>query len=115
MAPKATGAVLAMRESAAAYSGVNPSPMSSAEQIATGVPKPEAPSMKAPNENATSSAWIRRSFDSRPTDDLTISNCPVSTVRLYKKTALRIIQPIGRRPYAAPKSAVAPAVGSGMP
>jgi hypothetical protein len=56
--------------------------MSSAEQIATGVPKPEAPSMKAPNENATSSAWIRRSSDSRPTDAFRMSNCPVATVTL---------------------------------
>src|SRR5688572_13655061 len=41
MAPNATGAVFAMSDSPAAYNGVNPSPMSSAEQIATGVPKPE--------------------------------------------------------------------------
>src|SRR5262249_61328377 len=44
MAPKATGAVLAMSERPAAYSGVKPRPMRSAEQIATGVPKPEQPS-----------------------------------------------------------------------
>jgi len=61
---------------------VNPRPISNAEQMATGVPNPEAPSMNAPNENATSSAWIRRSFDNLPTEDFTISNCPVSTVRL---------------------------------
>src|SRR5206468_4573596 len=41
IAPNATGAVLAISESPAAYSGVKPSPISSAEQIATGVPKPE--------------------------------------------------------------------------
>ena len=29
---------------------------------------------------------------------LTISNCPDATVRLYRKTALRTIQPIGNRP-----------------
>ena len=56
IAPNATGAVFAMSDSTAAYNGVNPSPMRSAEQIATGVPKPQAPSMKAPNENAISSA-----------------------------------------------------------
>ena len=61
IAPNATGAVLAMSDSPAAYSGVNPRPISSAEQIATGVPNPDAPSMNAPNENATSSAWMRRS------------------------------------------------------
>ena len=43
IAPKATGAVLAISERPAAYSGVKPSPISSAEQIATGVPKPDAP------------------------------------------------------------------------
>jgi hypothetical protein len=94
---------------------VNPSPISNAEQIATGVPNPDAPSMNAPNEKATSSAWIRRSFDTPLTDRLTTSNCPVSTVRLYRKTALRIIHPMGSRPYAAPYAAVAAAVASGMP
>ena len=49
--------------------------------MATGVPNPDAPSMNAPKANATSSAWIRRSDDSRPTDCLMISNCPVATVR----------------------------------
>ena len=34
--------------------------------------------MNAPNENATSSACIRRSRETRPTDALTISNCPVA-------------------------------------
>ena len=56
MAPNATGAVLAMSASPAACSGVKPRPIISAAQIATGVPKPEAPSMNAPNENATRSA-----------------------------------------------------------
>src|SRR6185295_585819 len=41
IAPKATGAVLAISERAAAYSGVKPRPISNAEQIATGVPKPD--------------------------------------------------------------------------
>jgi hypothetical protein len=35
--------------------------MSIAPQIATGVPKPEAPSMKAPKLKPISSSWIRRS------------------------------------------------------
>src|SRR4051812_45915661 len=74
IAPNATGAVLAMSDSPAAYSGVNPRPINNAEQIATGVPNPDAPSMNAPNDNATSSAWIRRSFDRRPTDPFTMSN-----------------------------------------
>ena len=44
---------------------MKPRPPSSAAVIATGVPNPAAPSMNAPNENATSSAWMRRSADSR--------------------------------------------------
>ena len=71
-----------MSDRPAEYSGVNPSPISSAAVIATGVPNPAAPSMKAPNENATSRAWMRRSDDSRATDALTMSNCPAATVRL---------------------------------
>ena len=102
IAPNATGAVFAMSERPAAYSGVKPRPMSSAEQIATGVPNPAAPSMNAPNEKATSNAWMRRSLERRLTDAFTISNCPVATVSWYRKTALRMIHPMGRKPYAAP-------------
>ena len=98
IAPNATGAVFAISDRPAAYSGVKPSPIKSAEQIATGVPKPDAPSMNAPKENATSSAWIRRSVDTRPTDAFTMSNCPVDTVSEYRKTAFRTIQPMGRKP-----------------
>ena len=58
--------------------------------------------MNAPNENAISSAWMRRSADRFATEDLTMPNWPVSTVRLYRKTALTMIQPIGSNPYAAP-------------
>ena len=98
IAPNATGAVLAISERPAEYSGVKPRPLSRAAVIATGVPKPAAPSMNAPNENATSSAWMRRSAESRATDVFTISNCPAATVRLYRKTALTTIQPIGKSP-----------------
>ncbi len=47
-APKATGAVLPISERPAAWSGLKPSPISMAAETATGVPKPAAPSMKAP-------------------------------------------------------------------
>ena|GEM_PF-4785664 len=56
MAPKATGAVLAMRHSPAAYSGLNPMPASMAAVMATGVPKPAVPSRKAPKAKAMNSA-----------------------------------------------------------
>ena len=71
--------------------------------------------MNAPNEKATSNAWIRRSADRRLTDAFTISNCPVATVSWYRKTALRMIHPMGRKPYAAPYRAVAVAVPTGIP
>ena len=46
MAPKATGAVLAMSAMPAPHSGGKPSPTSMAAAMATGVPKPAVPSMK---------------------------------------------------------------------
>ncbi len=49
-APKATGAVFPMRARPAAARGLKPRPMSIAAQMATGVPDPDAPSMKAPKE-----------------------------------------------------------------
>ena len=80
-APKATGDVLASSASPAACSGLKPAPISSAAEMATGVPKPAAPSMKAPKQKAISSACMRRSADRPITECLTISNWPVSTVR----------------------------------
>ena len=53
-APKATGAVLAMSDSADASSAGNPRPMRIAPVTATGVPKPAAPSKNAPKQNAMS-------------------------------------------------------------
>src|SRR5262245_5544295 len=47
-APKATGEVLANSASPAAYSGEKPSPISSAAEMATGVPNPAAPSTNEP-------------------------------------------------------------------
>ena len=78
--PKATGAVLPMRASPAASSGRKPSPISIAPEIATGVPKPAAPSMNAPKLNAIRSAWMRRSSLSPAIVRFTISNWPVRTV-----------------------------------
>ena len=45
-APKATGEVLANSASPAAYRGEKPRPINSAAEMATGVPKPAAPSTK---------------------------------------------------------------------
>src|SRR6266540_3375850 len=48
MAPQATGDVLAIRLSAAAWNGRKPRPIMKAPAIATGAPNPAAPSMQAP-------------------------------------------------------------------
>ena len=81
-APNATGDVFAMSASAAACNGENPVPIISAAEMATGVPKPAAPSTNAPKPNAINSACNRRSADNPATDVFTISNCPVWTVKL---------------------------------
>ena len=54
IAPQATGAVFAMRFKAAAWNGLNPKPIMKAPAIATGAPKPAAPSIRAPKQKATS-------------------------------------------------------------
>ena len=79
IAPKATGAVLTIRHRPAAYSGLNPRPTSSAAVIATGAPKPAAPSRKAPNEKPTISICRRWSGVIDRIDERMMSNCPVFT------------------------------------
>ena len=79
IAPQATGAVFAIRFSAAAWKGRNPKPIMKAPAIATGAPNPAAPSMKAPKQKATSSTCSRRSGVMLAIDSFMISNCPVST------------------------------------
>src|ERR1039457_2829268 len=61
IAPQATGAVFARRFSTADWNGLKPRPTMTAPAIATGVPKPEVPSMIAPKENAIRRTWSRRS------------------------------------------------------
>ena len=98
MAPNATGAVLAMSDRLPASSAGKPRPTSSAAEIATGVPNPQAPSMNAPNEKAMSSACTRRSPDRCATDCLTTSKVPVWTARSKRKIAQSTIQPMGNSP-----------------
>jgi hypothetical protein len=114
-APNATGAVLAISARPDAYSGGKPAPIMSAAEIATGVPNPAAPSMNAPKLNAMSIACTRRSGDSAITECLIFSNSPVSTVSEYRNTAINTIQPMGNKPKAAPKPALARAAFTGMP
>src|SRR5437660_4988264 len=84
MAPHATGDVLAMRLSAAAWNGLNPRPIMKAPAIATGAPNPAAPSMNAPKQNATNRTWSRRSGVIPATDSFMISNWPVWTEMSYR-------------------------------
>ena len=80
IAPHATGAVFASRFSTADWNGRNPRPTITAPAIATGVPKPDVPSMIAPNENAISTHCRRRSNEMWTIDSLTISNLPDTTL-----------------------------------
>ena len=80
--PKATGDVLATKQRTAAYNGLNPSPTSIAAVIATGAPKPAAPSRNAPKEKPIRRACSLRSLVMAAIESFTISNCPVLTVKL---------------------------------
>jgi len=60
-APNATGAVFAISDKPDAASGENPRPIRIAPVTATGVPNPDAPSKKAPKQNATSRSCSLRS------------------------------------------------------
>ena len=85
-----------------------------APDTATGAPKPAAPSMKAPNENAMNIACSRRSLVRPPTESLMISNFPVSTARRYSMIELNTIHAMGKIPNAAPNSVEMIAIGNGM-
>src|ERR1700686_756565 len=87
IAPQATGAVLAIRFNAAAWNGLNPSPIMNAPAIATGAPNPAAPSMNAPKQNATSNTCNRRSAVTPAIDSFMISKSPVLTEMSYRYTA----------------------------
>ena len=101
-APKATGAVLAISESPAAASGLNPSPIMIAAVTATGVPKPAAPSKNAPKQNETRSSCSRRSVVMPVMLFCSTSNKPAWLVSWYMKMTFSTIQPIGSRPNSAP-------------
>ena len=77
-------------------------PINSAAEMATGVPKPAAPSRNVPKQKAISRACMRWSGEMAATERLTISNCPERTVRWYRNTADRTIQPIGSSPKQPP-------------
>ena len=89
-------------------------PINSAAEMATGVPKPAAPSRKVPKAKAISRACTRWSGEMAATERLTTSNCPERSVRWKRNNAARTIQPTGSSPNAAPYAAAAVAVQSGM-
>lgn len=95
---------MAISESPDAASGEKPRPIRTAPVIATGVPKPEAPSKNAPNANAISNSCRRRSVVTPPIARFSNSKRPVSTVMRYRKITLRTIQPIGKKPTTTPSS-----------
>src|ERR1019366_1395279 len=113
--PHATGAVFARRFRTADWKGLNPRPTMTAPAIATGVPKPEVPSMIAPKENAMRRTWSRRSNEMWMIDSFTISNWPVTTVIVYRNMAASTIQMIPRKPEKEPSAKAEMADGSGIP
>ena len=73
-APQATGAVLAIKQSVAAWNGSKPSPIRNEPEIATGAPPPPVPSRKAPKQNAIRISCSRLSVDSAAIDSFIIWN-----------------------------------------
>jgi hypothetical protein len=114
-APNATGAVFAIRERHDAGRGAKPSWMRSAAVTATGVPNPAAPSKNAPRQNAMPITWMRGSGERRARLARRTAKWPLATVRSYRKMRLSTIQPIGNRPYAAPRTAAASPARTGIP
>ena len=82
MPPKATGAVLAKRQTAAALSGWKPSAISITAQTATGAPPPASASSSAPNANAITTACTRWSSLMVLNERRMTSKWPDSTVSL---------------------------------
>src|SRR3954451_18994706 len=114
IAPNATGAVLGIKFSTADWNGLKPRPTMIAPAIATGVPKPDVPSMIAPNENAISRTWSRRSNEMWMIDSLTISNFPVTTVIVYSSIAATTIQMMPMNPDSVPSTNADTAAPTGI-
>ena len=82
---------------------------------ATGVPKPAAPSKKAPKQNAISSSCRRRSSVMPESESCRILKLPFCSASCCRKMMLSTIQPIGSRPVKPPNIAARPAMSAGMP
>ena len=81
-APNATGAVLAISATDAAWIGRNPRAINMTTVMATGVPKPARASSSAPKQNAMMIAWTRMSGLTRSKERRSTSKWPLTTVRL---------------------------------
>ncbi len=81
-APNATGAVFAIRATAAAFTGWKPSAISMTTVMATGVPNPASASRSAPKQNAMMIACTRWSELTVSKDRRSTSKWPDATVRL---------------------------------
>ena len=114
-APKATGAVLAISDRPDAASGEKPRPIRMAAVTATGVPKPAAPSKKAPKQKAISKSWMRRSSVMPESESCSTLKLPFCSVSWCRKMMFSTIQPIGSRPVKPPSMAARPAMSTGMP
>ena len=95
--------MFAISDSPEAASGEKPRPIRIAPVTATGVPKPDAPSKKAPKAKAISRSCSRRSGVTPPIACCSVSKAPVATVSRYMKMTLSTIQPIGKKPMTAPR------------
>ncbi len=69
-----------------------------AAEMATGVPKPAAPSRKAPKQKAMRIAWMRRSPETEATESFTVLKVLVEEVMVYRSIAEKTIHPIGNSP-----------------
>lgn len=107
--------MLAISDRPEAASGEKPRPMRIAAVTATGVPKPAAPSKKAPKQNAIKSSWMRRSSVMPESESCSTAKLPFCSVSWCRKMMLSTIQPIGSSPVKPPSSAARPAMSAGMP
>ena len=102
IAPKATGAVLAMSTTVAARIAVKPTAISITPVIATGAPKPARASSRPPKQKAMMIAWTRGSSEILSMTRRRSSKRPLRTVSSYSQIAFSTIHMIGKSPKANP-------------
>ncbi len=113
-AANATGELLAMRHRTAAGRASNPSATSIAAVIATGDPKPAAPSRNAPNPKAMKSACSLRSAVMEARVERITSNWPEPTASEWTHSAPTTIHRIGKTAVTVPSSAAEAVMKTGI-